>query len=562
MLDLLSYFNDSFYDGLPYVMVCLGFLLTAKYLRMPDLTASGSFVLGAAVAATAIVDAGWNPYAALIAAALAGAAAGGVTAFFHTVLGIDKLLSGILSSFGLYALNVLLLTPTIAYGDRATVLSPFERQDRLILVGGGSWHPWVIGVFLLTVVVLKVGLDWFLDSETGLALRAIEDDDAGETSLERQGLSPRRYKVLALCLGNGLVAIAGAFVSFKEGAANAQRGFDVLITGLVAFILGVQLLAVLRWLLRKGAPLRHCAIRETTGAVFGGIGFFLIITLAQRLGFSSQVVQVVLVCMVALAAAKPGSGVAALFTVRRKMATPIEERQVLRVESLSYRYPATDIDALHPLSFSVAPAQVIELRGGNGSGKTTALRLIGGFLDSVSGGRIVQGDTDVTGNRSWRMREIAYVDQDSRRGVVGSLSAAENLALASMGGHTAFWRKALRRQVTDYITNVIERGNFRVQVMDQPARLLSGGQRQVLNLLTLLARRKQPKVVLLDEPINNLDSVNAGRCGEILSAVRSAGAAIIFVSHTAIPGIHPDRTVQLGESIDSESERLIFAGEK
>jgi ABC-type uncharacterized transport system ATPase component len=160
------------------------------------------------------------------------------------------------------------------------------------------------------------------------------------------------------------------------------------------------------------------------------------------------------------------------------------------------------------------------------------------------------------------MREIAYVDQDSRRGVVGSLSAAENLALASMGGHTAFWRKALRRQVTDYITNVIERGNFRVQVMDQPARLLSGGQRQVLNLLTLLARRKQPKVVLLDEPINNLDSVNAGRCGEILSAVRSAGAAIIFVSHTAIPGIHPDRTVQLGESIDSESERLIFAGEK
>ena len=560
MLDLLSYLNDALYDGLPYAMLCLGFLLTAKYLRMPDLTASGSFVLGAAIAASAVVNGGWNPYVALIAAALAGAAAGGVTAFFYTVLGIDKLLSGILSSFGLYALNVLLLTPTIAYGDNTTVLSPFESRDRLILAAGGGWHPWVIGVFLLTVVALKVGLDWFLDSETGLALRAIEDEDAGETSLERQGLSPRRYKVLALCLGNGLVAVAGAFVSFKEGAAKAQRGFDVLGTGLVAFILGAQLLAAIRWLLRKSALRSPHDIRETTGAIFGGMGFFLLITLAQRLGFSSEIVQVILVCLVALAAAKPGSGVAALFTSHRKLSPPKDGGQVLGVESLSYRYPATDIDALHSLSFTVAPAQVIELRGENGSGKTTALRLIGGFLDGASGGRILQGETDVTGNRPWRMRKIAYVDQDSRRGVVGSLTAAENLALASMGGHTAFWRKALRRQVTDYVSNVIERGNFRAQVMGQPARLLSGGQRQVLNLLTLLARTDQPKVVLLDEPINNLDSVNAGRCGEILGALRDAGTAIIFVSHTPIPGIKPDSTVQLGDSLASKTQRLTLAG--
>jgi macrolide transport system ATP-binding/permease protein len=203
---------------------------------------------------------------------------------------------------------------------------------------------------------------------------------------------------------------------------------------------------------------------------------------------------------------------------------------------------------------------VIEIRGGNGSGKTTALRLIAGFLDGVSSGRILQGKTDVTRNRPWRMREIAYVDQDSRRGVVGTLTSAENLALAAMGGETAFWRKALRREVRDHVSSVVKQANFRIQVMEQPARLLSGGQRQVLNLLTLLARRKQPQIVLLDEPINNLDSANSRRCGEILRALHQGGSAIVFVSHTPIPGIEPDRFVQLGESLDFEGQRLTVTG--
>ncbi|HUN86666.1 MAG TPA: ATP-binding cassette domain-containing protein [Terracidiphilus sp.] len=562
MFEILSYLNDALYDGLPYAMVCLGFVLTAKYMKMPDLTASGSFVLGAAVAATAIVNAGWNPYAALLAGALAGAAAGAITAFFYTVLGIDKLLSGILSSFGLYALNVILLTPTIAYGDKVTVLSPFESRDRLILTSGIGWHPWAIGVFFIAVFTIKAGLDWLLDSETGLALRALEDEDAGENSLKRQALSPRHYKVLALCIGNGVVAIAGGFVSFKEGAANAQRGFDVLVTGLVAFILGTQLLSGLRWLLRKCVPGLQPRLLETSGAILGGVAFFALVTLAQRLSLPSEVVQIVLVCMVALAAAQPGSGITALFSLRKKPKQPGDDMQPLRVESLSYRYPATDIDALRSLSFTVSPGQVIELRGGNGSGKTTALRLIGGFLEGASDGRIFQGETDVTGNRPWRISEIAYVDQDSRRGVVGSLTAAENLALAAMGGHTAFWRKALRRQVSDYVSDVIERGNFRQQVMDQPAHLLSGGQRQVLNLLTLLARRKRPNVVLLDEPINNLDVVNADRCGRILSSLRKDGTAFVVVSHTPIPGIRPENTVQLGESLINEEDRLSPIGGK
>ena len=53
MLDILSFLNDTLYDGLPYALICLSFVLTAKYIRFPDVTCSGSFVFGAAIAATA-----------------------------------------------------------------------------------------------------------------------------------------------------------------------------------------------------------------------------------------------------------------------------------------------------------------------------------------------------------------------------------------------------------------------------------------------------------------------------------------------------------------------------
>ena len=51
-------------------------------------------------------------------------------------------MAGILSTFVLYSINVMLLTPTVAYGDHKTLFSFFEDFDRRILVGTAAWHPW------------------------------------------------------------------------------------------------------------------------------------------------------------------------------------------------------------------------------------------------------------------------------------------------------------------------------------------------------------------------------------------------------------------------------------
>lgn len=185
MIDFLSWLNSTFYDGLPYAIVTLSFVLTFKYIRFPDITCAGTFVLGGAVAASATVHFGADPFSAILLACLAGALGGALTAFFHIALRIDRLLAGILSAFALYAINLMMLRPTLAYESAPTILSAVTEFDREILFGGSAWHPYAIGLLFAVVLPVKLLLDWILNSEFGLALRALEDEDAGSATLRR-----------------------------------------------------------------------------------------------------------------------------------------------------------------------------------------------------------------------------------------------------------------------------------------------------------------------------------------------------------------------------------------
>jgi putative tryptophan/tyrosine transport system permease protein len=240
-LGLLSSLNDILYDALPYGLVCLGLLWTVKYTKFPDLTCSGTFVFGGALAAISSVKWGCSPALSTMFAIMGGALGGLLTSLFYVSLRIDRMLSGILSAFVLYSVNLLLIPTTLAYRNN-TLLSTAERWDRQIMTPSltVSWHPAVIIILLAFVIGTKIFMDIFLASEMGLAFRSLEDDDAGEVVLLRQGLSPGMYRLLALTVGNGIIGLAGALVSFKENAANAHRGFDVLVTGLIVFLVGMQ----------------------------------------------------------------------------------------------------------------------------------------------------------------------------------------------------------------------------------------------------------------------------------------------------------------------------------
>ncbi|MEO0719093.1 MAG: ABC transporter permease, partial [Pseudomonadota bacterium] len=100
--------------GLIYALVALGVYLSFRVLDFPDLTVDGSFPLGAAVTA-ALITSGVDPWISMLAAMIAGAAAGAVTAFLNVRLGILHLLASILTMIALYSINLRVMgAPNVA----------------------------------------------------------------------------------------------------------------------------------------------------------------------------------------------------------------------------------------------------------------------------------------------------------------------------------------------------------------------------------------------------------------------------------------------------------------
>ena len=151
--------------GLVYALVAIGVYLSFRILDFPDLTVDGSFPLGAAVCAVLLI-AGVNPWLASLAAALAGAAAGLVTATLNVRFKILHLLASILTMIALFSINLRVMgRPNVALLMQDTVLTPFYGlgiPDHIV-------RPLVVGAIVAVVVLL---LARFLASEFGLAMRA------------------------------------------------------------------------------------------------------------------------------------------------------------------------------------------------------------------------------------------------------------------------------------------------------------------------------------------------------------------------------------------------------
>ncbi|MEG0564648.1 MAG: ABC transporter permease, partial [Hungatella sp.] len=92
-------------EGLVYAIMALGVYITYKILDFPDLSVDGTFPMGAAITASAIL-AGVPPVLTLPLAFAAGALAGCVTGFIHVKLKVRDLLSGIIVMTALYSINL------------------------------------------------------------------------------------------------------------------------------------------------------------------------------------------------------------------------------------------------------------------------------------------------------------------------------------------------------------------------------------------------------------------------------------------------------------------------
>lgn len=217
--------------GLLYGLVALGVYITFRVLDFPDLSVDGSFPMGAAVAATAIV-AGINPWIATMMAVVAGAATGWVTAFLAVRCGILHLLASILTMIAAFSINIRIMgRPNMALLGEETILTPFETLGDPMLV-----RPLIVGLLVLVAAWLVVRL---LSSDFGLGLRAT---GVNARMVSAQGASTAFYTYFGLALSNGFVGFSGALFAQTNSFADVTSGVGTIVVGLAAVILGQTLI--------------------------------------------------------------------------------------------------------------------------------------------------------------------------------------------------------------------------------------------------------------------------------------------------------------------------------
>ncbi len=186
----------------------------------------------------------------------------------------------------------------------------------------------------------------------------------------------------------------------------------------------------------------------------------------------------------------------------------------LRLASLTKAFPGHL--AVDRLSLEVTRGEIVALLGPSGSGKTTTLRLLAGF-ETPDAGRVVVDGEDVTGLRPER-RRFGMVFQNYA--LFPHLDVGQNVGfgLARRGAAAA-------ARVTEVLAMVDLAGFERRAVAE-----LSGGQQQRVALARSLA--PEPRVLLLDEPLSNLDPTLRERTRrELREAIQRVGITTVFVTH-------------------------------
>jgi len=175
--------------------------------------------------------------------------------------------------------------------------------------------------------------------------------------------------------------------------------------------------------------------------------------------------------------------------------------------------------ALEQLDLTVADGEFVALLGPSGCGKTTLLRIIAG-LETSSSGRVLIGDRDVS-DLPPAERGLAMVFQNYA--VFPHLTVFENIAFG------------LRMQKRDgaVIERQVKRASDLLQIgpyLDRYPAKLSGGQRQRVAVARALA--VEPAVLLMDEPLSNLDALlRLEMRAELKSVLKEAGTTTLYVTH-------------------------------
>jgi putative ABC transport system ATP-binding protein len=213
----------------------------------------------------------------------------------------------------------------------------------------------------------------------------------------------------------------------------------------------------------------------------------------------------------------------------------------IRAERVSRTFPspAGDVHACVDVDLTVAPGELLVVRGASGAGKTTLLNLLGG-LDRPTGGRVWVGEVETTAldeDALARMRRehVGFVFQSF--GLLPVLTASENVELPLRIARIDPRERDAR------VAEALDLVGLGAHAAQRPGEL-SGGQQQRVGIARAVVAR--PRVLLADEPTGQLDSRTAASIMDVIEdLVRTQDLAAVVTTHDPLLAARADRVIEL-----------------
>lgn len=263
-------------EGFKYAILALGVYLSYSILDFPDLSVDGTMPLGGIVSSILIFQ-GMDPWISLLAAFACGLAAGCLTGLLHVKLKLQPLLSGILVYTVLLSINLVL----VKFGTGGQSIVSIFGKKTVFNTGAANLLPETVGgvtvrkliVLFIFVVIIKILMDLYLKTKSGMLLRATGSNQQYVVMLAK---NPGASKILGLALGNGLAAVSGAVIAQSTETANTQMGVGMVVFGLSSVIIGLSLFKKVGFM------------KATTMVILGTVIYKACLQIAVEIGLPSD----------------------------------------------------------------------------------------------------------------------------------------------------------------------------------------------------------------------------------------------------------------------------------
>jgi energy-coupling factor transporter ATP-binding protein EcfA2 len=215
----------------------------------------------------------------------------------------------------------------------------------------------------------------------------------------------------------------------------------------------------------------------------------------------------------------------------------VENKKIASLQEVVYNYPAGN-NALDRISVDLFQGEIVGLAGSNGAGKTTLMKILAGYMDK-SGGSLLLGSRPIEEFSNRKLNEyVTLVEQNPESQLVGPTVEDELARACRLNG----FEGRLIREKVDFVLKLVRMKQAKEWYLDE---MSCGERRRIALALSLVT---DPSLLLLDEPLSDLDSVGVQDTIATLKELKGRGLAIMVSSHRLEDILElTDRIAVLGE---------------